>query len=249
MTAAAQILLEACVDSVVSARNAEAGGARRLELCANLVEGGTTPSIGMLAGARDAVGIPIFVLVRPRGGDFLYGADEIRVILRDIAEMKARGADAVVIGALDREGQVDRNVIGRLIEAARPLAVTFHRAFDLARDPIEALETLIELGIERVLTSGQAPTAEQGIPLLRELVQRAEGRIVLLAGGGVNASNARRIVEETGVRELHLRGSRTEPSPMRWKREHVPMGKPYQPDEYCRTETDAAAIRAVLEAV
>src|SRR5687768_9675845 len=148
------VLVEACVATVASAGAAESAGAGRLELCANLVEGGVTPSVGMLMGVRERVRLPLHVLIRPRGGDFLFEGDEREVMLRDIAEAGARGANGVVIGALDPEGQVDEALTRRLAEAARPMAVTFHRAFDLVREPTRALETLIALGIERVLTSG-----------------------------------------------------------------------------------------------
>ncbi|HEU5219226.1 MAG TPA: copper homeostasis protein CutC [Gemmatimonadales bacterium] len=249
MSRPSRILVEACVDSVFSARQAAAGGAQRLELCDNLVEGGTTPSVGMIAAVRDAVRLPVFVLIRPRGGDFLYDADEVRIIRRDITEAGTHGADGVVIGALTREGRVDAGIMARLLDAARPMAVTFHRAFDLARDPGEALEMLVKLGIPRVLTSGQAPTALEGIPLLKTLVRQAGDRIEILAGGGISEENAGRIVRETGVREIHLRGSRTAPSPMAFRRDGVAMGKAHQPDEYRRVETDAARIRAIVEAV
>lgn len=200
------VLVEACVDSVASAGEAAAGGAARLELCQNLVAGGTTPSQGLLAGVRERVTLPLHVLIRPRDGDFLYTGDEIAAMLRDIAAVRRIGANGVVIGALDAGGRVDPGLTRQLLEAARPLAVTFHRAFDLTRDPAEALETLIGLGIERVLTSGQAATAEQGAPVIAALVAQARDRITVLAGGGIRASNAKRIVAVTGVREIHSTG-------------------------------------------
>jgi len=249
MTFAGSVLVEACVDTAVSAGRALAGGAGRLELCDNLVEGGTTPSPGMLAVVRERSPIPVHAMIRPRGGDFLYSGDEIAVMLADIAAAERLRADGVVFGALTVEGQVDRELIARLLDAARPMTVVFHRAFDLARDPLEALDALIELEVDRVLTSGHAPTAEEGIPVIRELVRRAEGRIVILAGGGITGTNAARIIRETGVREVHLRGSRAEASPMRFRREGVRFGKSYEPNEYRRIETDAERIRAVVDAV
>jgi copper homeostasis protein len=240
------VLVEACVDSVVSARHAAAAGAGRLELCANLVEGGVTPSLGMIARVRERVSIPLHVLIRPRGGDFLYDEDEVAVMLRDIADCRAMGVDGVVLGALSAGGAVDREITRRLIDAARPLAVTFHRAFDLAGDAGLALEELVSLGIERVLTSGQARTAEAGLLLLARLVAEAGARITILAGGGIDESNAARIVRETGVREIHVRGSRVGPSRMKFRRDGVTMGKPYQPDEYRRAETDPERVREIV---
>lgn len=249
MTYTGSVLVEACVDTVLSVSRALAGGAGRLELCDNLIEGGTTPSPGMLAVVRERSPIPIHVMIRPRGGDFLYSEDEIAVMLADIAAAERLRADGVVFGALTEAGQVDRELVARLIDAARPMTVVFHRAFDLARDPLEALDALIALEVDRVLTSGHAPTAEEGIPVIRELVRRAEGRIVILAGGGVTETNAGRIIRETGVREIHLRAATAEPSPMQFRREGVTMGMRKEPDEYVRVLTDSERIRAVVEAV
>ena len=243
------MLVEACVDSVASARAAVAGGAARLELCAGLAEGGVTPSPGMIAAVREAVAVPVHVLIRPRGGDFLYSQDEMEVMLRDIAEAGRLGVHGVVLGALAGDGQVDAARTVALIAAARPMAVTFHRAFDLARDPAEALDALIALGVERVLTSGLAATAEEGIPVITAMVSRAAGRIGVLAGGGIDEGNAARIVRETGVREIHVRGSRATESAMAFRRAGVFMGKRYEPDEYRRVETDAGRVRAIVTAV
>jgi copper homeostasis protein len=245
----AGVLVEACVDSVAGALAAVSGGARRLELCDNLAEGGTTPSAGMLATVRERAGVPIHVLIRPRGGDFLYDADELTVMLCDIAEAKRHGANGAVLGALTGDGRVDAERTRVLVNAARPMAVTFHRAFDLARDPAEALDALIALGLERVLTSGQAATAEAGIPVIAAMVKRAAGRIGILAGGGVDEGNAGRIVRETGVAEIHVRGSRVAESAMTFRRDGVMMGKRYDPDEYRRVETDAERVRAIVESV
>jgi len=249
MQPARAVLVEACVDSLASARQATAGGAGRIELCANLIEGGVTPSLGMLAMIREQISVPVHVLIRPRGGDFLYDEDEMAVMLRDIAGCRAIGADGVVIGTLSPGGTIDGATTRRLVEAARPLAVTFHRAFDLAREPRAALEELVALGIERVLTSGQARTAEAGIPALARLVSQAGGRITILAGGGVDESNAARIVRVTGVREIHIRGSRVTTSAMEFRRDGVTMGKSYQPDEYRRVETDSERVRAIVSEV
>ena len=243
------ILVEACVDSLGSAREAAAGGADRLELCQNLTEGGTTPSWGLVAEVREQVALPLHVLIRPRGGDFLYTGDEIAVMLRDIAAARSLGVDGVVLGVLDAEGRIDTATLQRLLDIARPAAVTFHRAFDLGRDAAEALDTLSALAIDRVLTSGQAATAEAGIPRLAALVARAAGKIGVLAGGGIRAHNAARIVRESGVREIHVSANRDRASAMGFRRADVPMGRRYEPDEYRRSETDAALVRAVVTAV
>lgn len=200
------IQIEACVDSVESALAAQAGGAHRVELCAALSEGGTTPSAGAIALARERLSIGLFVLIRPRGGDFLYTPEEYEVTARDVLTARKLGADGIVIGALTADGQVDRDGVRRLLEAAYPLPVTFHRAFDAARDLDEALDVLQVLGVRRVLTSGGAATAEEGIPGLKRLVERGGG-VSILAAGTIGA-NARRIVLETGVREIHMRASR-----------------------------------------
>lgn len=249
MSPSKSVLVEACVATVGSALAAESAGAGRLELCANLVEGGVTPSIGMLMGIRERVRLPLFVLIRPRGGDFLFDGDEREVMLRDIAEAGARGADGVVIGALDPEGGVDQALTRRLVEAGRPMAVTFHRAFDLVREPARELEVLIGLGIERVLTSGQAPSALLGSEAIAALVAQAAGRITIMAGGGINEANAARVVRETGVREIHVGAGGIRDSGMEFRREGVFMGKAYQPDEYRRVETDPERVREIAKRV
>lgn len=249
MESLAPVLVEACVDGLVSARRAVAGGASRLELCSGLVEGGVTPSFGLMQVVRNEIDLPIHVLIRSRGGDFLYEQDEVAAMLADITVARDIGMAGVVIGALTPDGRIDERVTGAMIEAARPLAVTFHRAFDLAVDAREGMEALARLGIERVLTSGQANTAVEGIPLLREMVQRSAGRITVLAGGGIDEKNALRIVRETGVREIHLRGSVVEDSAMQYRRPGVFMGKCYEPDEYRRSATGEQRVRDVVTAV
>jgi len=240
-------LIEACVDSVESAIQAQAGGAGRVELCAALGEGGTTPSSGTIQVAREHLTIGLFVLVRPRGGDFRYTSEEYETMTRDVTAAKALGADGVVVGALTESGQVDRDGVRRLIEAAHPLPVTFHRAFDASRDLDEALDVLQELGVRRVLTSGGERTAETGIPVLKRLVARAGERIRILAGGGIDETNAARIVRETGVREIHLRGTRPRASSMTYRNPRLVLGKPVVMDDDTRLVTDSARIRAVKD--
>src|SRR2546425_11950486 len=195
------ILIEACVDSVASGIAAEQGGAHRLELCGNLVEGGTTPSAGTIAECRKRVSIPLYVKIRPRGGDFLYSDVEVEVMRRDILQATQVGADGVVLGLLLPNGTVDAVRTAALARAARPLDVTFHRAIDVARDPEEALDALIAVGVDRVLTSGQASTALKGAAVVARLVRRAAGRIGVLAGSGIDEKKALAVVKRTGVQE------------------------------------------------
>jgi len=247
-TIATGVLVEACVDSAESARAAEAGGAGRIELSENLYEGGTTPSPGLIAFVRERVKIPVHVLVRPRGGDFIYDDDDVRVMLGDIAFAKAVGVDGIVLGALFPDGAVDDRSTRILVEAARPLSTAFHRAFDLVRDPFEALDTLIALGVDRVLTSGGAATALEGLETLAALAWRSEGRCTIIAAGGITEHNVGRIIADAGVHEVHVRASKRRDSDMRFRRESVTLGKPYVPDEYARVVTSADLVRLVVAA-
>ena len=206
---ARRVLVEACVETVDGARAAERVGAGRVELCAGLLEGGTTPSAGTIALARERIAIPLFVIVRARGGDFIYSDDDLSVMRRDIGNAASAGADGVVIGALTDDGRVDDAIVREFVELARPMQVTFHHAFDLTRDLAKSLEVLMDAGVDRVLTSGGAPTAAEGIATLASLVRVAGDRIVVMAGGGITESSVARIVRETGVREIHVRGERT----------------------------------------
>ena len=200
-----RVLLEACVDSVTAASHAEAAGAGRLELCAAIDVGGVTPPLDTLALVRAQTTVPLHVLIRPRPGDFHYDAAEAGTMLREITEARRLGADGVVLGGLTAEGRIDAALTRRLLDAARPLRVTFHRAIDHSRDPLEALDALLALGIERVLSAGGAASADQGMATLSRLVQRAGNAAVIMAGGGIREHNVERIVTGTGVREVHLR--------------------------------------------
>ena len=242
----APLLVEACVDSIESALAAAAGGAHRIELCANLVEGGTTPSAGTLAVCRARLDIPIFVLIRPRGGDFLYSAPELAVMMEDIRRAKQAGAHGVVTGVLRADGGIDEDRARELIAAARPLQVTFHRAFDVCRDAAAALETLITLGVDRVLTSGQAATAPEGAQTIARLVRQAAGRIGILPGGGITAENAAALVQATGVTEVHLTGAVTQQSGMTFRAPTVVIGNAAPRSEYEWSVTDAERIRSVV---
>jgi copper homeostasis protein len=242
----APILVEACVDSVESALAAARGGAHRIELCAGLVEGGTTPSAGTLAVCRARLDIPIFVLIRPRGGDFLYSAAELAVMLEDIGRAKEAGAHGVVTGALRADGEIDADRTRELIAAARPLRVTFHRAFDVCRDAGRALETLIALGVDRVLTSGQAGTAPEGVETIARAVRQAAGRIAVLPGGGITVDNVADLVRATGVTEVHLTGAVARQSDMTFRAPAVTIGSAAPRSEYEWSVTDAERIRRVV---
>jgi copper homeostasis protein len=199
----APALVEICVEGIASALAAGAGGADRIELCENLAVGGVTPSAGAIAVACERVRIPVHVLVRPRGGDFVYDEPEEAVVARDIAMAKGLGASGVVVGALTPERRIDRARTARWIEAARPLTVTFHKAFDETADPFRALDELAELGVDRILTSGQASTAREGLARLAELARRGAGRLVVLAGGAIGELDVAPVVA-AGLTEIHL---------------------------------------------
>jgi copper homeostasis protein len=202
--------LEISLSGVESAIAAQEGGADRIELCENLLEGGTTPSLGTIEVVRKNLDIDMNVIIRPRGGDCCYSEAEFEVMKRDIETAGDAGADGVVLGILHPNGTVDKERTRALLDLARPMSVTFHRAFDMTRDPIEALDTLIELGIDRVLTSGQAASALEGLPLLTALNNHAADRIVIMAGAGITAHNAMLIIEKSGVREIHVGSGATE---------------------------------------
>lgn len=203
-----KIIVECCANSVQSAINGQAGGAERIELCANLEQGGTTPSAASICLAREVLDIDLYVLIRPRVGNFVYSDLEIEEMLEDIEFCKEIGCEGVVIGVLDKEGRVHKKQIQKLIKAARPMKVTFHRAFDVATNAKQALEDIIELGCERLLTSGQATKATDGIKSLKQLVEHADNRIEIMAGSGVNASNCLSFFH-IGIRQFHLSGTET----------------------------------------
>ena len=241
------ILVEACVESVASAIAAERGGAQRVELCAALHDGGTTPSAGMIAAVKSAVSVPVLVMIRPCGGGFAYSDDERDVMRRDVHVARELGADGVVIGALTRDGSVDLATVHALIEAARGVPVTFHRAFDLTADLAGALEALAGAGVQRVLTSGGAPNAADGASVLARLVRDAGSRIVVMAGGGVRAENVGALVAASGVREVHVRLTRTESGGEGARR--LPLRKALPADESAWEETDEERMRAFVGAL
>jgi copper homeostasis protein len=199
----ASVVLEVCVDSVASAVAAEQGGAHRLELCANLAEGGVTPSAGMIAMVRKRVGIPLHVLIRPRPGDFFYAPDEFEVMKHDIVLARQLGANGVAVGILTPDGEVDVPRTSELVGMARPLSVTFHRAFDVVVNHPAAFESAINTGADRILTSGGAPTAMEGAQAIARLVVASGERVTIMACGKIRESNVRSLLSATGVREVH----------------------------------------------
>ena len=241
-------ILEICAGSVESAIAARDGGAKRIELCAALEVGGVTPSAGLIAEARKIEGLTLNVIIRPRGGDFLYNEHETACMEQDIRTCKELGADGVVIGALTANGDIDTAICKRLIVAADGMSVTFHRAFDMCRDPRKALEELISLGCDRVLTSGQAATAEAGAPLLKELVEQAAGRIIIMPGCGVSSANAAAIIRATGATEIHASARKSVGSGMIFRHRGVSMGNP-DSDEYGRKETDVNEVKAIVNSI
>ena len=243
------VLLEMCVDSVDAAMAAEAGGADRVELCANLLEGGTTPSPGTMALACERLGIPVNVIVRPRGGDFLYTDAEFEVMRRDVLAAREAGASGVVIGLLTADGEVDAARTADLIALARPLSVTFHRAFDMARDPHVALDSLLDLGVDRLLTSGQEATALEGLDLIADLVRRAGERLVVMPGGGITPRNIGRILATSGAREVHVYAAQMVEGPMRHRNPRAFMGGELRPPEFARPITAPEDVRAVRTAM
>lgn len=234
------LIIEVCVDSVESAIAAQQGGADRVELCDNLLEGGTTPSAGMIELARRHLTIGLHVIIRPRGGDFCYSEIEFEIMQRDIALAKQLGANGVVIGILLPGGSIDVARTRTLIELARPLNVTFHRAFDMTSDPYQALDDLIELGVERVLTSGQERSVLEGLDLIADLVRVAGDRIIMPGGG--TERNITKVVAQSNVREVHVAGATAVESRMHYRNQRVFMGGELRPPEYTRFITDPARI-------
>jgi copper homeostasis protein len=218
------ISIEVCVDSVVSAIAAERGGGARVELCGNLLEGGVTPSAGMIELVRQQISIGLQVMIRPRGGDFCYTADEYEIMRRDILVAKKLGADGVVVGVLDTKGNVDIERTRQLVDLARPLNVSFHRAIDMSVDLLRAAEDVCQTGADRILTSGGEQTAWQGVETISRLVKTVLGRISVIACGGINHDNAASIVERTGVREIHVGLGSPIASPMLHRNPRISMG-------------------------
>jgi len=242
------VRLEVCVDSTAGALAAEAAGADRVELCCALFEGGLTPSAGAIAATVAAASIDVHVLIRPRGGDFIYDGHEVRAMLRDIEVAAEAGARGVVLGALTPDGDVDTALCERLVAAAGGLSVTFHRAFDMARRPLDALEAVVDLGADRLLTSGQEVSALEGAPLIAELVAAAGDRLVVMPGGGITERNIARVLDLTGASEVHCSARTTVDSPARHRNGRPAMGGALRPEEFSRRATSRPAVEAILRA-
>ena len=241
-----EVRIEACVNSVESAIEAEAGGANRVELCDNLFDGGTTPSFGAIEAARGALGIDLNVIIRPRGGDFLYSDLELDIMKADVVAARTAGANGVVFGILKADGSVNVEQSQELVELAEPMSTTFHRAFDMCADPLVALEDLIALGIDRVLTSGQRPSAMEGASLARKLVDEAHGRIIVMPGVGIDESNIAELIGLTGATEFHVLAERLVESEMTFRNPDVFKGTDPDQPEFERPVTDSEALRAIV---
>jgi copper homeostasis protein len=239
--------IEVCAYSLESCINAQAGGAGRIELCGGLGEGGTTPSAGLIEIVRKHVDIPLYVMIRPRGGDFVYDIFEEEIMKKDIELAKKLGADGVVLGVLQADGQVDVGRTKALVKHAHPMKVTFHRAFDLTPDPVKALQAVIETGAERILTSGQKATALAGSALLEKLSRSAGGAIEIMAGGGVNHNNSTELVA-LGVHALHLTAKAFRPGRQKFFQEGVSMAGEI-PDERSVMYSDLSLIESIVQSV
>jgi len=243
-----RVLVEVCVDSVASALAAERGGASRVELCGSLIEGGITPSAGLIEMTRAAVSAALHIMIRPRGGDFFYDADEFETMRRDIAIAKRLGANGVVFGVLNLDGNVDAARTLQLADEARPLAVTFHRAFDMTVDLFRALDDVCTAGVDRVLTSGGQPTSLQGRETILQLVTKAQDRIGIMPGSGIKPENARSLVDYTGATEIHVGLRSAIPSPMLHQNPLLSMGS-LEGREYQRLVVLEERVRKLCSAL
>lgn len=236
--------LEIAVESVDGALIAQKNGADRLELCSALELGGLTPSFGLMCEIKKHISIPVFALIRPRSGDFLYSETEFETIVNDVLEAKKQGLDGVVIGFLNADGTIDVERTKTVCQHASPMKVTFHRAFDVCKNPYEALEQIVEAGCDRILTSGQKQTAIEGISLIQELVIQAQGRIAILAGSGVRANNVKEIIKKTGVMEVHTSAKTDKESNMSYRKPGVNMGSKFC-NEFAIASVDGEMVKEI----
>jgi copper homeostasis protein len=243
-----QVLVEVCVDSAASAVAAECGGAQRVELCSDLLEGGVTPSTGLLQVVRSKVGIAVHIIIRPRPGDFCYSDDELDCMRRDIEIAKREGADGVVLGILHSDGNVDVQRTRQLVELAKPLSVTFHRAFDMSADLFRAREDVCATGCDRILTSGGEQSCMQGIPTLARLVKSSCGHITIMAGGRIGISDAVTIIEQTGVREIHVGLATPVSGSIHHNSRQLSLGKAAE-REFKRTQVLEESVRELIREI
>jgi len=239
--------IEICLESVESVIAADKGGADRVEFCSDLFEGGTTPSLGAFKTARQHTSIAMMVMIRPRGGDFCYSDLEFETMAEDIRLFKEAGADGVVFGILNPDGTIDTKRSQALITLARPMAVTFHRAFDMTPNAKEALETLIDLGVDRVLTSGQEASVMEGLPLLKKLVDLAGDRIIVMPGAGISERNFAYVHEQVGAKEYHVFAPAAMESKMEYRPSHIYMGGVLRQPEFDIFHTDEKRVNAFVE--
>lgn len=237
--------LEVVVYNIESALKAQEGGADRIELCDNPSEGGTTPSYGMIKVAKEKLSIPVFVMIRPRGGDFNYSSEEFACMKADIIECKKLNVDGIVFGLLRADGHLDKLRCQALIDLARPMKVTCHRAFDMTRNAFETLEDCIEVGFDRILTSGHRAKAVEGISILKELIKKSAGRIYIMPGSGVNEENAAQLVYKTGARELHFSAVKYRNSEMAYKNEALTSMGTNQGNEFTLRSVDPTIVRTI----
>lgn len=242
-------VLEVCCGSLASALAAQEGGAHRVELCANLFEGGTTPSHGTLELTREKLNIDINVLIRPRGSDFVYSEDEMEIIRRDIRKCKEICVDGVVIGFLTTEGKIDVTRTREIIELARPTSVTFHRAFDMCRDPYRALDQLIDLGVDKILTSGQKNMAPEGIELIADLVQKAGDEIIIMPGAGLEPENIADFHARVNAKEYHSTLWDRVESAMEYRKKGVYMGGLPEIPEFHWMQANTDKVRSFISAL
>jgi copper homeostasis protein len=241
------MLLEVCVNSVESAIAAEKGGAQRVEFCDNIFEGGTTPSYAAISLARKHLSIDLNIIIRPRGGDFLYSSLELEIIKQDILSAKILGADGVVFGVLTKEGKIDKTICRQLLEMAYPLQTTFHRAFDMVYDPFTALDDIISLGFNNLLTSGLQPKAIEGLELIKQLILHAKEKITIMPGSGINEDNIKEIATTTQAQAFHVSLRKKTESSMAFRNPFIRMGGIEAISEYEQHITDEKRVKAVIE--
>lgn len=238
--------VEICAYSVQSAMNAQTGGAYRVELCSSPIEGGTTPSYSTIKIARENLSIKLHIIIRPRGGDFCYSPLEYETMKLDINMAKSLGADGIVFGILLPNGTIDRERTRELIDIARPMGVTFHRAFDMSKDPFDSLEKLIDVGAERILTSGQKKSAFEGKELVKKLIETSGEKIIIMPGGGINTNNITELAEFTGANEFHLSAKVSFLGQMEYKKENLSFIESPSYSDYEIIESDSSLIREVV---
>lgn len=243
-------IIEICLESVESVVAAQKGGADRVELCSDLFEGGLTPTLGTFTVARKlASTIKINVMIRPRGGDFCYSDEEFEVMKEDLISLKNAGADGIVFGILTPEGDIDEERTRALVALASPLPVTFHRAFDMSKDAFKSLETLIDLGVKRILTSGLEPTVMEGLPLLTELVKKADDRIIIMPGCGISERNFKYLDEKINAKEYHVFLPKEISSKMEYRPSHIYMGGLLRQPEFSIFHTDNERVSNIVKEI